>query len=237
MIPVYVLTNDKHLFLLPGFTTCFNRFWPGQEVTIFGYSAPDRALPENFCFQSIAPENYPAERWSDGLLEVLNRTEDDHFVLLLEDYWLYEAVDVAAVNAAFRFMARCARQGVDVLRVDLSGDRARLAVREPYRIAWEGRELVESRHDSPYQMSFQAAVWNRDALQRTLVRGENPWQSEVFGTERLRQMGDRGPRVFGLEQTALCYQPVFRTKRHTLRLEGLPADVLAEIGDDILGRR
>lgn len=115
---IVVLTNDKHLWLLRPFAYLFNQFW-GAAVTVAGYGRPEFELPDNFSFVSIAPHNYPANRWSDGLIWVLNHMTRSHVILMLEDYWLNAPVNEGCVAMMFRY----AWQNPDVLRIDLTADR------------------------------------------------------------------------------------------------------------------
>ena len=86
-VPITVLTNDKHLWLLDGFQYLWNKYC-GLPVTIYGFATPNNLQP-NFNFVSLG-EQLPAEKWSNGLLKMLDMIEDDYFILMLEDFWLCE---------------------------------------------------------------------------------------------------------------------------------------------------
>lgn len=229
MIPVYVLTNDKHLFLLKGFTACFRRFWPEQSVVVAGYHPPDEPLPEGFSFLSLGDVNPPADHWSDGLHRLLDHIHQPHFLLMLEDYWLYEAVDVEKIKSMFRLMAWLDKRHSEVLRLDLSGDRAALADHRRAPGSWETTPIIESLWNSPYQMSLQAAIWSKNTLRKYLPGGWSPWQFEVEGSETLSRLGPQGPKVYGVEQPLLRYQPVYRAGRNRWQTDKIPADVLAVV--------
>ena len=103
MIPITVLTNDNHLWLLNGFQYLWNKYC-GLPVTIYGFSEPDNLSP-SFNFRSLG-EQLPASQWSDGLLRMLDDIDSDLFILLLEDYWLYEQVERNRIyKAAFKVIA------------------------------------------------------------------------------------------------------------------------------------
>jgi len=119
--PVYVLTNDHHLWLLKGFCYLFQKYWPYQPVTIFGYHPPQFALPDGFSFKSLGPTNRPYQRWSDGLIEMIKKIESETFILMLEDYWLTKEVNYSGLLYLYGDMLSAK---IDWLRLDLSGERA-----------------------------------------------------------------------------------------------------------------
>jgi hypothetical protein len=59
-------------------------------------------------------------------------------------------------------------------------------------------------------MSMMAGIWNREQLLKVLVPGETPWEVELEGTPRVRELKDE-MIVLGTRQWPL---------RHTLALRG-----------------
>jgi hypothetical protein len=200
MIPTYILTNNHHLFLLPGFAHLWNKYC-GSQVVVFGFDKPI-GLPNNFYFQSLGAQ-LPASKWSNGLIQMLDRIGHLHFILMLEDYWLYQSIDANRINKLANLM------NDDILRIDLSGNRA------SYKSAVEIMPgIVETPLGTPYQMSFQAAIWHKDNLRRILRNGENPWQSEIEGSKRVDNL-----RVLGTRPATMHYQPVWRTQQQRWQLD------------------
>jgi len=221
MVQVNILTNDKHLWLLKGFSYCFNLHCPKQVVNIWGFGYPDFALPENFQFHSLAENNYPAQRWSTALIEMCNQC-DDYFLFMLEDYWLIDKVDLAGVNLMFGFI----KQDPKALRIDLSGNRAAY-VQSQYYDSVNGYDIVETPMRTPYQMSFQAAIWNRELLLSVLKEDETPWEAEINGSARLRNKANI--KVLGAKDTLLKYQPVYRTREYKMQLNKIPKKQLKQL--------
>lgn len=229
---VYCLTNEKHYWLLPGFLHLFREYWPwvSENLTVVGYGNVLGAVfrqAQQSCdvpFISIAPANYPANRWTDGLIEFLQRLEDEYLVLMLEDYWL-----TAPVAGQVAMLMNAVQNGVfgeRFLRLDLSADRASQTHTLHKRGA--GYDIISTPSHSPYQMSFQAAIWHRRNLLSVLVRGETPWEAEVNGSKRLASTDlARELLVLGTLQRPVKYQPVYRSHRKRLDLGGIPAEQLA----------
>ena len=198
MIPAYVLTNNNHLWLIPGFMHLWNKYTNNYPIAIVGYNEqPTTSTP----FLSLG-EQLPTSKWSDGLLKMLDIIPDEPFILMLEDYWLYDQVNMNKTNGLARYM------NDDILRIDLSGNR------QAYPHEKLDNGLVETFSDAPYQMSYQAAIWHKENLRKVLRKGENPWQSEINGSKRVGNL-----RVLGTK--TMSYQPVWRSKQKRLQVNKL----------------
>lgn len=212
---VFVEVSDKYLWCLPPFCHLFNTFWSSlQEVVIFGYTRPKFTLPANFEFFSIDTYNYPADKWSDGFIKFLKNIPDEHFVLMLSDYWLVRTVDVRGVNACYEYI----RYKPDVLRIDLTADRlyAGGMFDTDY---WGSYDIIETPHNTPYQMSTQAAIWNKFRLLELLEPGKSAWEVEVH-TQPPETM-----RVLGTRQMPVRYaNAVLKGKVDTSQLALLPPE-------------
>lgn len=208
---IIVLVSDRNLWALRPFAWLLERYWPGPEVLVAGFSAPDFELPGRFGFYSIGRfEDFPTERWSDALHLLLEREVlESHFILMLEDYWLTRSVDIEAV----RWLTAVAEAEADVQRIDLTTDR--LYAAGVHDVGPFGRlDLIQSDPASEYHMSLQAAIWNRTHLLDLLCPGETPWQFELQGTERLRLRPDL--RVLGTRQAPVRYVIGIRNGRPSI---------------------
>lgn len=226
MIPTYILTNNNHLWLLNGFSYLWNKYC-AFPVTIFGFKSPNQ-MHVNFQFESLG-DQLPASQWSDSLLRMLDNIGHKYFILLLEDYWLYELVDRHGINNLQRFMTD------DILRIDLSGNRASykqsqqvggMALCDPpkktgYEFIPFSHQIVETPEGTPYQMSFQAAIWHKENMRKVLEKGESPWQAEINGSKRAGNL-----RVLGTNPALMKYQPVWRSQQQHWQLDKLKTDDL-----------
>lgn len=186
---VFVEVSDNYLWTLKPFAYYFNIYWSTlQPVIVAGYKKPDFQLPPNFKFHQIAPENYPADKWSDGMINFLSKQDDRHFILLLCDYWLCRTVDMRGIDACYEQMT----MHNNVLRFDLTDDRQYAGgVKD---IGYYGSyDIVETPHGTPYQMSLQAAIWNKKLLLDVLKPGMSAWETEIHlqPPSNLRVMGTR----------------------------------------------
>ena len=209
MIPTYVLTNNNHLWLLPGFAYLWNKYCDKDKQVVVACFDRQIELPSNFHFYSLGKQ-LPASKWSDGLLKMLDEIGHKYFILMLEDYWLYDEVNIPVINNL------AGNMNDDILRIDISGNRY------AYSHKKLNNGLVETFSNAPYQMSFQAAVWHKHNIKKVLKKDENPWQSEINGSGRVENL-----RVLGTK--AMSYQPVWRSKKRKLQVDKLNQEDLEYI--------
>lgn len=203
---VITLTSDKYLHVLRPYSYLFNKYWGAdQPVLVAGFTPPSFDLPPNFTFHSIGKfEDYPASRWSDAVIKLLNEIDDESFCLMLEDYFLTRPVDRRAVHMLNDY----ARQFGYVLRIDLSTDRLFMNGPQYHKdipdYGYCGYiDLIKSEPGNQYQMSLQAGIWRRDNLLKVLIPGESPWQVELDGTGRVN--ANRDLLVLGTRQWPIRY--------------------------------
>lgn len=220
---VTVYTNDNSLWLLNGFQYLFKKYWSSDtKVRVVGYSKPNKGLlQKNFYFHSIDRRNYAASEWSTGVIKSLDtfiENGEEFFIFMLEDYWLSETVQQANLSILLEFMKQQPR---NVLRLDLTSDRCQHSrYITDRKIIQNDIEVVRTSSNAPYQMSFQAGIWNIKLLREVLRPFESPWQSEIEGSKRLAEAGEKYV-VLGTTSPPLRYQPVYRSKRVSVDISKL----------------
>ena len=212
MIPTIVLTNNRHLPLLRGFSYLWNKYAGEKPVTIFGFDAPGFKLPDNFVFHSLG-EQLPVQQWSKGLRQAIEVLGQKSFILLLEDFWFYDRVNWQLINLVSKMMDDT------ILRIDLSGNRASYTKFARNIGQINEYDIIETGPKAPYQMSYQAGIWHSQNLLNILRDDENPWESEINGSNRVRNL-----RIIGTHPAAMYYQPVWRTKKKSWQLSRIKTD-------------
>lgn len=174
---IIVMTSDKGNWALKAFKRQWDKYC-GLPFTVFGFTDPEI---DGLDFVSVGMfEDYPARRWSDGLIRALRFIDDPFVLLLLEDYWLHAKVNVPMIRSAEYFM----RSNPYVFRFDLSTD---LLNSKPAPIdrGYAGPFKAFQAVTQDYRMSTQAGLFNRYHLLTLLKSGESPWQFELAGNTRL----------------------------------------------------
>lgn len=229
MIQVIVMTSDKQYNLLPAYAHQFDKHWGmGQvDTVICGFSPlPFRLKEPEYKFYSIgANEHYPANRWSDALIKVLDEVAEDVFLLMLEDYFLVRPVDIQAIRMMYDYMF----QFQNVIKFDVTTERLFANSGGQYLFGYGTYEtlgyldLIKSDFSSPYHLSLWGGLWRRDLLRKFLVPGETAQQIELNGTHRLAQVGDE-LLVLGTRQAPMRHANVYqRGQWNDDPMTGLPA--------------
>lgn len=217
-IPIICFTSQKNSWAVPPFAYLFRTFWSQtRRVIVSGCSTLPYSLPSNFEFMPV--EDRPSGAWTNSLLDLCSRFSCAHIILMLEDFWLNNPVDVECV-AQMEDFARGAAEYEKILRIDLSADRSSMAEAVPYMMVGS-TPVVRTPAGTPYQMSYQAAIWNRIRLMEVLQPNEDPWMSEIEGTKRLAHRPDL--LVLGTTVRPVPYAHVLRRNRRGLQnLDQIP---------------
>lgn len=152
-------TSDKYLHLIPVFTYLFNKYWPGQQCEIVGYTKPDE-LPDNFTFHSMGVQSHVSQ-WSSDLRKYFKQ-QPEYFIWIMEDTFFkaevkpYQLPDMSGVG-----------------RCDLTGD---IQNRE---FSVRNNQTVEASPTSRYRLSTQPSVWCREYLLTHLLPNMDPWTFET----------------------------------------------------------
>lgn len=185
---IFVLTSDGYSHSVLGFSYLFNKYWSkDQEVIVAGYNKFPSELPANFTKHRIGrQEDYPVNKWSDGLIGLLKDfPQDDVFLLFFEDYWLTEPVHLREVTMLYDYML----QFRYVLKMDMYTDRRYAAGVQKYGMCGH-IPLLKSDYNSQYHMSLMCGLWNREIMLQVLKPGQTPWQVELDGTPILARRKD-----------------------------------------------
>lgn len=183
-VPVYCFTSDKHLWALKIFSYLYSKYW-GAEIEFIGYSKPDFELPGRFHSMGDFAD-FPADKWSNGVLNFLNSITTDYFIFMLEDYWIPRMVDTQAID----WLHEYAIAHPDISRVDITTDRlygANMTDVEPYKRL----DIIENIPAAPYHLSLQAGIWKRTDFIKYVLPGESAWLVETLGSNRMIESGAR----------------------------------------------
>lgn len=176
---VLVTTCNRYDWLMWPFAHLFNTFFDQSWPVLYGcYRKLEKTLPVNFKQLTISTTEYPANRWSDGLLLALEEIPSEQVLIMMDDYMLYRQVDLRAVLGFAEYM----HDHPDVLRFDLTSDRLNAfgdARNSKHFMHLGWYDVVYTPSQTPYQMSLQAALWNKSLLKRLIRPGVSPWELEV----------------------------------------------------------
>lgn len=225
-MPVFVFTNIKHHWLLPGCLFLLDTNWPGRQIDVVSYGRRPKEVPDKYGYRKINKSNYPANRWSTGIIEFLERIDDEFFIMLLEDYWIAKPVKNDIVETCETYMKNWSKKD-NILRLDLSSDRAagKRSVHYMPLKTDDGHnfDLIKSKPMADYQMSVQAAIWNKELLLWVLEKDKTAWEVEVEGTEYLHLHPE--VLVLGTKERPINYRPTYRVNKNKFDYSYIPAEL------------
>lgn len=196
---IAIITSDKTSWALRPLAYTINLYWSNElNIVVGGYTPPDFKLPHDWYFNSLGNfADYPSDKWSDGLIKLLESIKSDLVLLHFDDFWLTRVVDQHAIRIAQNYM----NDNPNVARFDLTSDRLGAAGIKDIGAAGH-LDLIEAPHDSPYNFSYQTAIWRRKMLLDLIVPGEHAGLSEINGNGRLLA---KGWDVIGTRQVPMKY--------------------------------
>jgi hypothetical protein len=200
------MTSDIYIDAVRPFVWLLNKYWSNPpEILVAGFTPPKFDLPSNATFFSIGNfSDYPLDKWSDSLLVVLNHIDDEHIIIMLEDYWIVRPVDDYAVRVLYRY----AQNSPDVIKVDLAADRLFAGGVKRHQLHIGYIEILESDRSSAYHMSLMTGLWNVNLMKSVLEPGWTPWDVEMSGTTKLSAISNL--RVVGTGQWPILHTLAFR---------------------------
>jgi hypothetical protein len=164
-----VMSCDAYADLWKPFFTLLHRHWPDCPFPVYlgtGQLACDD--PGVIVLRSDGGRD-----WSRCALDYLGQISQAHVLVMLDDFFLRESVCTSDVFHCLDF----ARQHAAVL--------VRLIPRPKPTDCLPNEKLIgESKAGSPYRLSTQAAIWNREALRALLRTNESIWDFENGGNAR-----------------------------------------------------
>lgn len=203
-IKLAVFTSDKHLWAMRGFAYQWQKYC-GLPIDVVGFSAPKFKLPINFQFVSMGRfEDYPANKWSDVLINYLNQIEEEQIGLFLEDYWLIRKADTRALGFIERFM----KAFPTALRFCLTTDRLYCGKITQF-CSFLHYDIIQATPPTSYHLSTQASVFNKSTLLKVAKPGMTPWELELKTTPIFEANPDEY-QVFGTRQFLFNYQIMIR---------------------------
>ena len=178
-IPLIVSSCDKCSDLWQPFFYLFKKNWPDFDRRVylctdsetFSYDEFDIACPLRMQSGST---------WSENLMTLLKRMDEDHVLLMLEDFWLKEKVDETQLHQCEEILKSDPTIGFICLIRQLDS-----SLENP--ISEKYPNLIEYGLLTPYRVTTQAGLWRRDYLLSLLRKHESAWWFEMFGSKRSKR--------------------------------------------------
>lgn len=176
---VLVLSCDKYSDIWPVFFDFFDKYWADCPYPV--YLATNTIKFERRGVTQLFSNKHTS--WSEELATILAQVKEKNIILILEDYFIYQPVnnhDIEAVIDLFeRKKAAFCRLGCFPKMYD------ELWPFEPFKDKINYGVILP---DAKYRICLQTALWNKNDLASLLKEDEDPWQFEIEGSKRTRQI-------------------------------------------------
>ena len=184
-IPFYISTNNKHMKCLEVYVHLYNKFMDGNELRILGYDEPNFKLPENCKFISMGIQGGVTE-WSNDLRKYFSECEDEYFIYSTEDVFMYKQSNIKYLNCLIEFVKTNSWVGrLNLANIgEENGDT--MANSRHYRSNFLrnldgdfGSVNLYQLSNSPYTLSCQPSIWNKDYFMKYMHGNLEPWAWEA----------------------------------------------------------
>jgi hypothetical protein len=171
---VLITTSNKYLHLLVPFSTLFNKYWPGQDVTFLGFDNPNiPELPDNFNYVSLGKQSDFGTYWTNPIIPYINELEDDYFAITCEDLVLTHPIDLKKLNI---LEEEIKLGNVDKAMLDshLNWNLRFKGEMHPYK---EG--ILKLSQFAEYRTSLSPAIWRKEYFMRYCKPNMTIWDFEL----------------------------------------------------------
>lgn len=171
-----VSSCDTYSDLWEPFFTLLKKYWPTINSPVYLISDSKKYTFEGFDIR--CPLNYKNSNstWSERLLKSLDEVKTEYVILLLDDFWLKESVNVSLIDKFVNYMSKDNNIGYICLRSQ-PGDTSDKPSNDFKELNCYGRK-------NSYRINAQVGLWRKSFLKKILRKHENAWQFEWYGSIR-----------------------------------------------------
>lgn len=158
------------------FFKLFNIMWPDCKYPIFLNTESKEYTCEDLKVTGLHPKSTHVKKgkqisWSKRLKEAVEQIDSKYILFFLEDFFLMSPVRSDVVEKCLNYMD----QNKNVAIIDF--------YQEPHDDQIVLEEFSYTSRSYDYAINTMAALWRKDFLIE-IIRDENPWDFEFFGTRR-----------------------------------------------------
>lgn len=158
---IIVLSCSKNEDTFEPFHYCMEKYYPGHpEIVYFS----DGII--NPYYKTIVV-NMTLENWTQGFREFLNQIDDEKLLLMIDDCFIRQPVDVKRIKEAEKIL--CGR--IALMNFEKSWDKNDEETRFD---GWKRR-----RHGSEFEVSLMCGLWSKKKLLKVVERNCSPWEIEL----------------------------------------------------------
>jgi len=181
-IALLVQCGDGGTKWIPYFMNYYNKNWICDDfidtVFLFENDVPEIVSEK----KNVHIEKMGNVVWGKGMLNYLNKSKYDNFILIHEDYFLKNKQKVTIMKKLIGIV-----QKYNMRLLKICGDWAGYTSDKKVFVQDDKLSLRESiflyDRENKYLLSHQPSIWSKELLLATIKPEYNPWQHEIDGNE------------------------------------------------------
>lgn len=202
MPKIFVVGCDAYAHLAPRFMRYFREAWPNCPYSVeFVADSEPLAVDVPVLYTERDTLDYGGK-----LKDYLEQCDDPLILILMIDFVITYVDD------------EMVRQAVALLQEDQEVGRVQLS--RPANAGYSGKDYkgfgIIPCHKR-YALSTHVGLWRRDFLKAFVREGENPWRTEIKGTNRMHRADCKGKKLLSTYDSAIY---VLNTHRYGKRQAG-----------------
>lgn len=178
-VSILVNSCDSYDDLWLPFFTLLEKYWPNHPQTYISVET------KKVQFENIITLNDNiSSTWGSRFKNALKRIDSDYVIILLDDFFIREAVDENRIYNSLQFLKNNDRASVfyyldtgPLFRKQFLDDKKYSEYELASKNAW-------------YKLNLQAALWKKDDLISYINDFDTPWSWEMLGTKYLKTNKD-----------------------------------------------
>ncbi|MDO1448844.1 hypothetical protein Q0590_21380 [Rhodocytophaga aerolata] len=170
---VVVMSCDKYSDIWQSFYTLFDKYWSDCPLKVYHISETKK-LNHPKVVSLVAGAG---TEWSERLAWALAKIPERYVLFLLEDYLLIDYVDTKRIIDL-----------VNVIKAEEAGYMRIFPCPAPDINYKEYKDIGLILKHSPYNVTTQATIWDKEILKSILVPTETVWKFEIEGSKRTTQI-------------------------------------------------
>lgn len=175
-----VVSTELNNDLWEGFFKSLEFNWPNFNWPLFFSTETKNKYIKLEDAYKLEQDKIIRKAWSKRLLEALNEIKTEYVLIMLDDYYIKDQVQVERLDKCISWMENDSSIAVFNLQKFTSGkfDDGKF---EGFSI----RSIEE-----PYILNAQVGIWRKENLINLINPYENPWQFEVLGSQRVKKFNE-----------------------------------------------
>lgn len=173
-------TCDSYEDTWEPFFKLLNKYWPDIPMRVYLNTESSKFESDgklNFKVTSLNTSS--SIPWSQRLMEVLDKIDEEYVFMVLDDFFLKSPVD----NSIFEKLISIMESDDSIASIQLKASR----MIQEGKIEKSSSELsIEEMNISGWKTHFVPTIWRKETLKKWLRKHESIWGFELYGSQRAR---------------------------------------------------